>query len=341
MSDPTANKQTFPNWLTGISALVIIAFSVASPFVFGDNAEATAVFGLLLVFMTTLASVLATRYYARVTFQDTLTRYGLQAWRNLEALSLKIQKTLAGGVADDTRLEEWLLDVDQAKLGWRDLLQHVFALQERLERESSEIAIKYQKQLDAAQSAEERAKIEILKEQELAEKSSRAPLPMRMPVIVNCPECGEKMSTLLGTNPSDTRWLDCPSCNLHFPVHRARDGEAKIGGTKSKATSIKCPSCSTQNQLKNKRSAGIIECSECSTHILYSGSPGHEKVEDLGVTNSDIECPYCTEKQTIWINPTKPVQFFAACTSCNNAIQVEGTSAEHTVSKRIPTNKEA
>ena len=142
-----------------IAAFILIGSAIA-PILFSNNPAALGVFGVLLTFVTTLFSVLATKYYAEMEHQNTLTRYGLQAWRNLDSLAIKVEKAIERNESESHQLEEWLLDIDRAKLGWRDLLQEVFALQARLERESSEISVKYLEQLKRATTPEEKIKLE-------------------------------------------------------------------------------------------------------------------------------------------------------------------------------------
>ncbi|KAB2888131.1 MAG: hypothetical protein F9K32_17565 [Desulfobulbaceae bacterium] len=314
-------------WLALIAAVIFIG-SAASPFVFSNNPQATAVFSVLLTFITTTASILATKYYAKMDYQNTLTRYGLQAWRNLDSLAIKVEKAINRDTIESFQLEEWLLDIDRAKLGWRDLLQELFALQERLEKESSEIAVRYQEQLKSASTPEEVNKIQKEREDALAEKSAKAPLPLRLPVSVPCPECGTEQTGLLGTNSADTGWILCVKCNVKFAVHRAIDGSVRVGGTlkgPKKDTPLTCPDCNYENSIDAKKTAGIILCDTCNTHILYSGSKGKFKVESLGVTNSEISCPYCNEKQQIWINPTREVAFLTSCKKCNLPVQISGS----------------
>ncbi len=319
----------FPKvWGVLISALIIIIGSASAPFIFSNNPQATAVFGILLTFITTLLSVLATKYYAKIDYQNTLTRYGLQAWRNLDSLAIKVEKSINRDIVEGFQLEEWLLDIDRAKLGWRDLLQELFALQERLERESSEISIKYQEQLDAASTPEEVTKIQKEREEALAEKSAKAPLPLRLPVTITCPKCQNEQSGLLGSNPNDTAWILCNECGVKYAIHRLLDGSVRIGGTFKKITKkiirICCPDCSCENFIDNKKPAGIIICDECNTHILYSGTEDKVKIENLGVSNATICCPYCKNDQEIWVNPTREVEFLTSCKSCNQPIQVSG-----------------
>lgn len=128
------NSNLKKYWPWVVIAVVILIGSAIAPIVFSGNSAALGIFGVLLTFVTTLFSVLATKYYAEMDHQNTLTRYGLQAWRNLDSLAIKVEKAIERNDPENHQLEEWLLDIDRAKLGWRDLLQEVFALQERLER---------------------------------------------------------------------------------------------------------------------------------------------------------------------------------------------------------------
>jgi len=125
-----------------IGSAALLLFIIGGPLLLAGNPEAQALLGILVALMTTVASIVATRAYARAQAQDQLTRYGLQAWRNLDALSLKLTKRIGTDGVDTFPLEEWLLDVDQAKLAWRDLLREVFELQHRLESETEEVALR-------------------------------------------------------------------------------------------------------------------------------------------------------------------------------------------------------
>jgi len=73
MSSENGRWTSAPYWVVGIVGLVLVGFTLGAPFAFRNNADATAMFGLLIVFVTTLISVLATRYYAQTTYHDTLT----------------------------------------------------------------------------------------------------------------------------------------------------------------------------------------------------------------------------------------------------------------------------
>lgn len=161
-----------------VGGFVIACALIAGPFLIQGSALALALFGVLVAFLTTLLSVYATHWYSERTHKGDLTRCGLQAWRNLDSLQIKVsQQTRVPGI-DERVLAGWLLDIDQAKWAWQDLLREVFELQSRLQAETNEVAAKYKPQIESAVSPAAKSQLNLMRAAELAGLSSRAPLPL-------------------------------------------------------------------------------------------------------------------------------------------------------------------
>jgi hypothetical protein len=213
-------------FITSIAVLVVLGLIVGATFLPSQSAQILA--GILGTVIATLVSVFASYHFSAAAAgrgaKDELTRYGLLAWRNLDSLQLKLDQQLQqpAPVTPDT-LRSWSLDVDQAKWAWRDLLRDVFALQERLQAETVELARKFREEMQKAAPAE-RPRLEAEHQLQLARLQSSSPLPLRIPGEVPCPNCGGLVSVLVGRNTGDTHTLRCPSCKRMFHAHRNADG---------------------------------------------------------------------------------------------------------------------
>lgn len=212
-------------WIS--ATLVILALIVGAPFLPHPVSQILA--GLLTAGITTLVTVYATYHSAAQTSQrdtkEELTRYGLLAWRNLDSLQIKIAQQLQRDSAGSREtLQEWSLDVDQAKWAWRDLLREVFELEDRLQTETYELAQEYRSKIRAAPSQEEARKLEAEQVRQLARLASSSRLPLRIPTEIRCPYCGDRANVAIGSNPGDTAPTTCPSCQRGFNVHRTGDG---------------------------------------------------------------------------------------------------------------------
>lgn len=310
---------------------------VAAPFLIDNNAPAQALLGLLVTFITTLVSIVATKKQSAQDSQDELTRYGLQAWRNLDGLAIKVSTQIPGSKSDAQVLEQWLLDIDQAKWAWRDLLREVFDLQKRLELETEEVAAKYKREKSQTQDPAKLESIEVEQRLELAKLAAKAPLPMKVPVELPCPTCGERVNAQLGEFPGATAHANCPSCGARFPVHRESDGSAFIGGQRNTVPiEFPCPKCniSSSAYAPNDGATEFVQiCPGCQTHIGVSGTAKAFTTSDLGALNAQMTCPHCNAKSNIWITPGRNVRFIANCQSCGSAAQIEGTSTDFQVTR--------
>jgi RNase P subunit RPR2 len=322
-----------------LGAALIFGSIIVSSLLIRDNQAAQVLFNVLLAFVTTLISVYATQVYSKATAQDELTRYGLQAWRNLDSLAIKLTKQIRTAATSTANLEEWLLDVDQAKWAWRDLLREIFQLQTRLETETEEIANRYKAQLTQAASPEQRSKLELERNIEITKKALQAPLPIRLPVDVTCPNCETRLIAPLGTTPGDTAWVNCsnPKCQHRFPVHRMPGGDIKVGQTKRKTLiSPHCPGCPQAIGLRVPIETSVefvTKCPNCGTHIRFAGSATKYELKDLGKQNAEFRCPYGDHNSQIWIAPGRSVSFTAACQTCGGLVTIQGELREFRVVK--------
>lgn len=81
------SRNHLPTRLVGAAAIVAISILV-SPFVMQGNELAMGFFGLLVGLATPLLNLYGAKWYAEAGARDELTRYGLQAWRNLDSLQI-------------------------------------------------------------------------------------------------------------------------------------------------------------------------------------------------------------------------------------------------------------
>jgi len=325
---------------TYILLLLVLASIVAAPFLLKDNQVAQVLFSIILSCVTTTIGIYASAYLSHESKQDELTRYGLQAWRNLDSLSIKVSQRRShrsNGEADDrvapeeyARLEGWLLDIDQAKLAWQDLLKEVFALQERIQRETEELARDYKERIKAAPTPADRTALELKQRHEIEQKIERAPLPLRIPEEVNCPKCQGKVSTVLGINRNETTWPKCPHCSTKFPIHRLDGGGIKYGEIPDAIVElfVDCPTCNSGNPVKvpKKRIVGFpVTCEKCRECFEFRGNSSKNVVKKLD-SNAAFTCPGCSEQNAIWISPTKAVRFKRACRVCRREVLIIGNA---------------
>lgn len=326
------SRSRVPKRLIGASVIVAVAV-VAGPFVIRGNELALGLFGLIVAFATTLISVYATKWYAEASARDELTRYGLQAWRNLDSLQVKVSQQINDSEVEDRVLAGWLLDIDQAKWAWQDLLREVFKLQARFETETSEVASRYKAQIHSAMSPEAKSELESKQAAELATIASKAPLPLRVPAEVVCPRCKAQVTARLGQSSGDTAWPVCGTCQLRFPIHRQPDGGIRIGEAESKAEVLaKCPRCTGDLRLwipKGRSILFISICPHCKTHVQFNGTAESHQLEDLKVTNTEFTCPECGGEYSGWVSPGRPVRFLTSCEVCHKPVQVvsDGSNA--------------
>ncbi len=123
------NSGPIAPWQIVVLSLIILCLFGAAPFFLTANPLAQLFFNLSLAMITTLVSVYATRFYSLTQVREDLTRYGLQAWRSLDSLQVKISQHLGTNVIPQATLHAWILDVDGAKWAWRDLLRGLFEVQ--------------------------------------------------------------------------------------------------------------------------------------------------------------------------------------------------------------------
>lgn len=165
-------------WIVGVIALFTIVGVVAAPFLIAGNSEAQALFGIITTVISTSVGVWASWNYSKNSDQERLTRYGLLAWRSIDALSVKVSQQIQYGSAKKETLESWLLDVDNAKWAWMDLLHDVFKVQERLKLESVEVALEYKKKINATPDGQQRDELYSELMLAMTRIQSRAPLPI-------------------------------------------------------------------------------------------------------------------------------------------------------------------
>lgn len=316
--------------------IVFIAMLVLMPFVIYDDSLTLVLYNLLMALITAIISVYASKKYLPNKEREDLTRYGLQAWRNLESLSVKMIKEKYDQTIDDNMLDGWMLDVDQAKLAWQDLLADVFDLQKRLQVETTELSINYREELSKASNNDARTRIEAEHSRKLAKLISLAPLPLKVPVEVNCPDCKAAVYTQLGVNQGDTAWPICPKCETKFPIHRLADGAVTVGGGAGKMqTESNCPNCNAKiaMRLPNTHDVQFLKvCVNCGTHIQVMGRADEFETVDFGVTNTEIKCPSCNASQEIWITPhEEKVRFLKNCKECNKLYEVIGNKYDYEV----------
>lgn len=335
-------RATFPRHVLAVvggAAAGLIAIIVLVPLLLADNPEAQIIFGLLLALVTTLISVYATIRYSHFSSQDELTRYGLQAWRNLDSLAIKISRQVSADNPDVATLEEWLLDVDQARWAWRDLLREVFELQARLEAETEEISSRFKKELAETRTAEARTHLYLRHAAEIADRVARAPLPIRIPVDVACPNCGYGVGARLGESAGETGWTTCPNCSSRFAVHRQADGGVKVGEPASKQkVAPACPACDRPIVLfvaDDHAVTFVTQCPGCRTHVLFQGSSEDHTLEDLGQTNDSFRCPKCEQVSHVWVTPGREVRFLTKCKECSATVEIVGTVGD--VTARMPS----
>lgn len=263
-------------WRHLVWAITILIAILVGPFVIAGNSLAQAMYGLLTAAIATGIGVWASWNFSRNSDKERLTRYGLLAWRNVDALSVKVRQQIQIGSANTDMLQSWLLDIDQAKWGWRDLLRELFELQERLELEREEISQKYKNKIDATESESERKKLEDQSRLELAKISARAPLPIPERQQVACPNCGRSVQFTLGTDLGASAWPTCDGCNAIFPVHRKSETEVAANADAIKLPVAKeCPHCAATNEWKiplNRSVHFLYHCASCSKPMQCHGT---------------------------------------------------------------------
>jgi len=324
-------RRVHPAVVATIAAILTISLVVV-PFLLKNNQEAQILFNLVVVIVTTLISVYFSLHSARAQSQDELTRYGLQAWRNLDSLSVKVSKQLGRGAADERSQQEWLLDVDQAKLAWRDLLREVFELQSRIEAETEEIAYKYKLELAEAKTPADRLQLEQKQAIEIAKKQKDAPLPLKVPVKVTCPKCESEVVGLIGQNSGDTAWLLCDHCNVPFGVQRVgesiRVGSTFFGPDQDVALLLECPACKERQEINVPATRQVEfgkQCRRCKAYIAFKGNASNFEVSKRE-NNSAYKCPYCESENRVWVAPGKSVRFYKTCEACRQVVSLTGSS---------------
>ena len=318
--------------VAGTIAAVLTISLVVAPFLLKNNYEAQILYNFVVVIVTTLISVYFSIYSARAQSQDELTRYGLQAWRNLDSLSVKVSRQLGRKGADERPLHEWLLDVDQAKLAWRDLLREVFELQSRIEAETEEIAYKYKLELAEAKTPADRLQLEQRQAIEIARKQKEAPLPLKVPVKVACPKCESEVVGLIGQNQGDTVWLVCDRCNVPFAVQRmgesVRVGSTFFGPDQDVAILLECPACKERQEVRvpaTRPVEFVRQCRKCKNFIGFKGNASEFELSEKE-HNATYKCPYCQSENCLWVAPGKVVRFYKTCEACRQVVSITGSS---------------
>ncbi len=342
------NIKSWPSYAKGAagSAIVILILASAIPGVLGDNTAAQVLFSILLALVTTLISVFATVRYAKRQSQDELTRYGLQAFRNLENLAVKVSIAQQTAGPDEAMLTSMQLDIDQAKRAWQDLLREVFLLQDRLQRESLEIAQEYKTRIANTSSLEEKSQLRREQDTKLAQIAAKTPLAVTVDETVACRSCGKPVVASLGTSGGHSARPVCGNCDQRFFIHRQADGSIAYGGDHlgdprepRERVILACPSddCeSTEEEFEaspTKSVAFLQSCKKCGTHIQFTGTAQNPVVADLGHANASFECPYCDETNATWVDPGAKREFIDRCSACSRTVQLRGTNVDLEVHK--------
>jgi hypothetical protein len=219
-----------PNIRAVLAMAVVSVLGLTVWGAFLSSREAQILMGILTAIITTLVSVYATYHSASHSARNELTRYGLLAWRHLDALQLKIRQleTEDSEPVSLATLQAWDLDVDQAKQAWRDLLREAFQLHQRLQAATEELAQDYRLRIAQATNPEDRTKLRAEREAKLAQIASSSPLPLRVPTEVKCPNCASSVVVPLGANQGDTATTACTNCRRTFHAHRSSDGSTFV-----------------------------------------------------------------------------------------------------------------
>jgi transposase-like protein len=266
-----------------IAAAVVAALVIGGPFFTNGNALATSLYGLITAAMATAVGIWASWKYSQNSDKDRLTRYGLQAFRTVDSLSIKVSQQIQSGSADINTLQSWLLDIDQAKWSWKDLLRDLFKLQDRLELQQEEVALKFQKQIDSAKDPNERKRLEEESRIEIAKIGSQAPLPISAYESINCPNCGSSISAKLSGDVGASSWPTCESCGALFPIHRKVNSEILVNQEAMRIpVDRSCPICQATNTIKVPVSKDVsfqIKCSHCDSILQFDGNS-----QDLAVS---------------------------------------------------------
>lgn len=265
--------MTWKHYLAGVVVAVLV---IAGPFITKNNTVAASLYGLITAALATGVGIWASWKYSQNSDKDRLTRYGLQSFRNVEGLSVKVSQKIQSGSADVETLQSWLLDIDQAKWSWKDLLRDLFELQERLKLEQEEVAQKFQRKIDSATDPSERKRLEEESRLEIAKIGAKSPLPISSYESVNCPNCGQRVSVQLNGEVGASAWPTCESCGALFPIHRRADSEILVNEDGMKLPVAKdCPSCSNRIILKVPSVKSVEfrgKCNQCHESFQCEGN---------------------------------------------------------------------
>ena len=274
-------------WLVPAFAGVTLLAVLTAPFLIADNSLAQAMFGIITIGMSTSIGVWASWNYSKNVCKERLTRYGLIGWRNIDGLSVKVRQQIQIGTQIDNVLESWLLDIDSAKLAWRDLLQDAFELQERLLVERDEVAIQFTQKIASATDVSEKQKLEGHMRLAMARIENKAPLPLPKDEEVDCPNCDSPVRFPLGTQLNSSFWLICNACNATFPARRQANGVVFANPTALKLSVTKpCPLCNTPINLRvspTKDVHFLFTCFKCSVPIQCDGTWSQLEVSLAGL----------------------------------------------------------
>lgn len=273
-----AVKKYFIPIIASLTAIAVLC----APFIIGNNSLAQALFGIITTAISTSIGVWASWNYSKNSDKERMTRYGLLAWRNIDGLSVKVRQQLQIGTPIDDTLESWLLDIDSAKLAWRDLLQDAFELQERLLVERDEVAVQFKQKIAAADDVAEKQKLEGEMRVAMAKIENKAPLPLTAQEETACINCAADVRFPLGTQSNASYWPICGSCNATFPVHRQSNGAILANPTALKLSVSKpCPSCSTRINWRvspTKPVHFLFTCFRCSAVLQCDGTSSQFEV---------------------------------------------------------------
>ncbi|MEA5390904.1 hypothetical protein VB738_06480 [Cyanobium gracile UHCC 0139] len=262
-------------WKYVICGAVVLVLVVAGPFITHGNALASSLYSLITAAVATGIGIWASWKYSKNSDNERLTRYGLQAWRNVDALSVKVSQQIQAGSAGAEILQSWLLDIDQAKWSWRDLLRDLFELQERLKLEQEEVAQKYKFKIESAKDPIEKQRLEDESRIEIAKISAQAPLPISGLQNAECPSCLKNVSFPIGPEIGASAWPLCDSCGATFPVHRKGESHIHVNADAVKIpVARECPYCKHSNILKVPKNKSVkfnSRCVNCSRLFQCEG----------------------------------------------------------------------
>lgn len=263
-------------WLVPAVAGVTLLAVLTAPFLIAHNSLAQAMLGIITTGVAVLIGVWASWNYSKIVYKERLTRFGLLGWRCIDSLSVKVRQQILIGTPIDHVLESWLLDIDNAKLAWKEQLRDAFELQERLLVEREEVANQFKQKIASATDASVRQKLEGQMRIAVAKIENKALLPFPKDEEVDCPNCSSPVRFPLGTQLNSSFWPICSACNATFPAQLQANGAVFANPTALKLSVTKpCPLCNSPINWRvspTKAVHFLLTCSNCSVPIQCDGT---------------------------------------------------------------------